>query len=65
MAGYLGNTSDMVVHHLATMKEECKIYYIKKDTKVYFTPDTLEQAINQKFVACLHCNTWWDEKHGC
>jgi hypothetical protein len=57
MAGYLGNTSDMVVHHLATMKKECKIYYIKKDNKVYFTPDTLEQAINQKFVVCLHCNT--------
>jgi hypothetical protein len=29
---------------------------------VYFTPDTLEQAINQKFVVCLHCNTGWDEK---
>lgn len=57
MAGYLGNKSNMIVHHLSAMKDNCKIYHIEKDDRVYFTPDTLEQAIKQKFVACVYCNT--------
>ncbi|MDH3341178.1 MAG: hypothetical protein OEL84_07825 [Nitrosopumilus sp.] len=55
MAGYLGNKSDMIVHHLATMVPNCKIYYVKKEDKVYFVPDILEEAIKEKFNACRHC----------
>ena len=39
MPGYLGNKSDMTVHHLALMKPECKIYDVKKKDSVYFVPD--------------------------
>ena len=55
MAGYLGNKSDMIVHHLATMVPNCKIYYVKKEDKVYFVPDILEEAIKEKFNVCRHC----------
>ena len=55
MAGYLGNKSDMIVHHLATMIPECKIYYVKKEDKTYFVPDILEEAIKEKFTPCEHC----------
>jgi len=55
MAGYLGNKSDMIVHHLATMAHDCRIYYVKKGDKIYFMPDTLEQAIKEKFAPCQHC----------
>ena len=56
MPGYLGNKSDMTVHHLAAMKVKCGIYYIKKEFRVYFTPDTLEQAKKENFVPCILCN---------
>ena len=55
MPGYLGNKSDNKVHHLATMKQDCEIYYIIKVDQVYFTPDTLENAIKEKFTPCTHC----------
>ncbi len=55
MAGYLGNKSSMIVHHLAMMLPDCRIYYVKKEDKQYFVPDILEQAIKQKFVPCEHC----------
>ena len=55
MAGYLGNKFDMIVHHLAVMTPECKIYEIKKQDSVYFVPDILDQARNQGFVQCKHC----------
>lgn len=56
MAGYLGNKSDSIVHHLGAMTSECKIVEIKKLDKTYFVPDTLEQAIVEKFTRCNHCN---------
>ncbi|MCV0372290.1 MAG: hypothetical protein K5793_01875 [Nitrosarchaeum sp.] len=56
MAGYLGNKSDMVVHHLAVMKPDCKIYCIERRDMQYFTPDTLNQAIQEKFSPCKYCN---------
>ena len=56
MAGYLGDTLNMIVHHLALMKPECKIYYIKKVDSVYFVPDRLDQAIREKFALCKYCN---------
>ncbi|MCA9827320.1 MAG: hypothetical protein KC444_02870 [Nitrosopumilus sp.] len=55
MAGYLGNRADMMVHHLAAMKEECNIYEVKKDNKRYFVPDTLEQAEKEGFTPCRYC----------
>jgi len=44
MADYLGNKIDLIVHHLAAMTPECKIYDIKKQDSVYFVPDILDQA---------------------
>ena len=55
LPGYLGKKSDMVVHHLAEMKSECKIHRVKKEDKEYFTPDTLENAKSKGFAACPHC----------
>jgi len=45
----------MIVHHLATMMPNCGIYYVKKEDKIYFIPDTIEQAIKEKFTPCQHC----------
>ena len=56
LPGYLGNKFDMIVHHLAVMTSECKIYDIKKEESVYFVPDTLEQARKKGFVPCKHCD---------
>ncbi|MBL7001886.1 MAG: hypothetical protein ISR80_03930 [Nitrosopumilus sp.] len=56
MAGYLGDTLNMIVHHLAMMTPECKIHFVKKVNRVYFVPDTLEQTIKEKFIPCKHCN---------
>lgn len=55
MPGYLGNKSDGIVHHLAVMTSNCKIVEIKKPNKVYFVPDTIEQAIREKFIRCKNC----------
>ena len=55
MAGYLGNKSNSTVHHLGAMTSECKIVEIKKLDKTYFIPDTLEQAIAEKFTQCNYC----------
>ena len=55
MAGYLGNKFDMIVHHLAVMTAECKIYEIKKQDSVYFVPDILDQARKEGFVPCNYC----------
>jgi len=55
MAGYLGDKSNGIVHHLAQMTKECLIYHIKKENKIYFTPDTLSQAKNKEFVPCTYC----------
>ena len=45
----------MVVHHLAAMKPECMLYYVKKKDRVYFVPDTFDQAEKEGFVQCSHC----------
>lgn len=55
MAGYMGDTNLKVVHHLADKKKECKIFYIEKKHRQYFTPDVLEQAKNQGFMPCKFC----------
>jgi len=55
MPGYLGNQSDRIVHHLNAMTSDCRIVEIKKLDKVYFVPDTLEQAIIEKFTQCKNC----------
>ena len=55
MAGYLGNKSNMIVHHLEVTKIECNIYEVKKDSKQYFIPDMLDQAIKEGFAPCKHC----------
>lgn len=55
MVGYLGNKFDMIVHHLAVMMPQCKIYDIKKEDSVYFVPDMLDRARKEGFVPCKHC----------
>ena len=55
LAGYLGKKSDMIVHHLAEMKPECHIHPVKKEDRIYFTPDTLENTKNMRFIPCKHC----------
>jgi hypothetical protein len=56
MAGYMGDKSSMIVHHLAMISQDCRIYYIKKEARLYFVPDTLDQARKENFVPCRHCN---------
>ena len=55
MPGYLGNKSNMIVHHLAVMKPECRIYDVRIGDRVYFVPDTLDQARKEGFVPCKYC----------
>ncbi|UTY61995.1 MAG: hypothetical protein HPQ69_01350 [Marine Group I thaumarchaeote] len=55
MAGYMGDKASMIVHHLAQMTTDCRIYYIKKENRLYFVPDTVDQAIKEKFVPCTSC----------
>ena len=55
MPGYFAKKSDGIVHHLGTVKKECRLYPVKKEDKVYFMPDTLENALSQKFISCKHC----------
>ncbi len=55
MAGYMGDKSRMIVHHLAAMKHECMLYYVKKKDRVYFFPDSFDQAEREGFVQCSHC----------
>ncbi len=55
MPGYLGNQSDRIVHHLNAMTLDCRIVEIKKPDKIYFVPNTLEQAIIEKFTQCNNC----------
>jgi len=55
LAGCFGKKSNMIVHHLAEMKPECKIHPVNKEDRVYFTPDTLENAKGKGFTPCKHC----------
>lgn len=55
MPGYLGHKSANIVHHLADMTQDCKIVEIKKLEKIYFIPDTLDEAIKEKFTSCKYC----------
>jgi len=55
LPGYLGNKSGMVLHHLAKMTSNCRIYDIRIENRVYFTPDTLGHARKEGFVSCKHC----------
>ena len=52
----MGDKSSMIVHHLALMSQDCKIYYVKKEGRSYFVPDSLNQAKKENFVPCVHCN---------
>ncbi|MFB5602770.1 MAG: hypothetical protein ACE5Q8_07820 [Nitrosopumilus sp.] len=51
----MGDKASMIVHHLAQMTTDCRIYYIKKENRLYFVPDTVDQAIKEKFVPCTSC----------
>jgi hypothetical protein len=55
LAGYLGNRSNRIVHHLGNMKKECEIYQMKMQDREYFTPDTIENAKSKNFVECKFC----------
>jgi hypothetical protein len=56
MAGYMGDKANMIVHHLARMSSDCRIFVVKKEKMIYFVPDTLDQAKKENFVICEHCN---------
>ena len=56
MPGYLGDREKMIVHHLANMSTECKIYQIKISARRYFTPDSELVAKNLGFQLCPFCN---------
>ncbi|MCE2505603.1 MAG: hypothetical protein J4F36_03850 [Nitrosopumilaceae archaeon] len=56
MAGYMGDKADMIVHHLAAMSSDCRIYHVKKENRLYFVPDTLDQARKENFGTCKYCN---------
>jgi hypothetical protein len=56
MAGYMGDKSSMVVHHLAMMSVDCKIHDVEKTNMHYFTPDVLDQAKKENFTPCRYCN---------
>ena len=51
MPGFLGDKQTNLVHHLANMKQDCKIIDVKLNDKQYFDPDTLENAVrlSQKY----------------
>jgi methylphosphotriester-DNA--protein-cysteine methyltransferase len=55
MVGYMGDKASMIVHHLARMSPECKIYDVKKENMIYFVPDTLNQAKKEGFLTCKQC----------
>lgn len=55
MPGYFAKKSDEIVHHLGALKKECSIYPVQKEDKVYFMPDSLENALSQKFTPCKYC----------
>jgi len=55
MAGYMGDKASMIVHHLAMMSPDCRIYHVKKENRIYFVPDTLDQAKKEGFVRCEQC----------
>jgi hypothetical protein len=55
MPGYLGNKVDNRVHHLSAMTPNCRIVEIKKLDKIYFVPDTIDQATTEKFTQCKNC----------
>ena len=38
MAGYMGDKSSMIVHHLAMMTPDCRIYDIKKENMLLKRP---------------------------
>ena len=55
MAGYMGDKASMIVHHLAMMTPDCRIYHVKRENMLYFIPDTLDQAKKENFVKCNYC----------
>ena len=55
MAGYMGDKASMIVHHLAMMSPECRIYDVKKENRIYFVPDTIDQAKKEGFATCKQC----------
>jgi hypothetical protein len=52
---YLGNKSKKEVHDLDKTKPNCEIDKIKEEHKVYFNPDTLDQAHKDGYDNCAHC----------
>ena len=55
LAGYFGRRSDMMVHHLKEMSPECGTQAVPKEDRVYFTPDTLDNAKEKGFTPCKLC----------
>jgi hypothetical protein len=55
MSGFLGDGANNIVHDLANKKTKCKIYRIEMKNRIYFTPDTLDNAKSKNFVPCEFC----------
>ena len=55
MSRYLGNKNEMEVHDLQYKQTACQIEKIKPEHKVWFTPDTLEEAHKKGYDNCHWC----------
>jgi hypothetical protein len=56
---FIGDTSTNIVHDTVFEKKhiigDCKIDEIKEECVRTFSPDSLEQAIEDKFKPCKYC----------
>ncbi len=56
MAAYVGNKATDEFHATARADTAgCNQKEIKPENKVYFSPDTRDQAIRQGYSPCAHC----------
>lgn len=55
MPQHLGNKNTKEVHDLNNKKPNCQINEIKREHRIYFNPDTLDQAHRQGYDNCAWC----------
>ena len=55
MPRFLGNSNTKEVHDLTRTETNCQIPEILPEHKVWFTPDTLQQAHREGYDNCAYC----------
>ena len=60
MPGYMGDSKHNIVHHLANVQKDCGIYYVEKQSRVYFTPDIPANPKLRDFSMCPFCMPYRD-----